>query len=119
MAVDACHASTPVAAAAKRQPKEKKINWLAVTFGAQVLLFGTFIIAFFTVEQSRTSEMHDMQSELHRLRRENFRTSKKLMQYNKRVLEKEQEIEDDIRGRAEDDLPPADEGEGGAPADNA
>ena len=48
--------------------KEKRINWLAVTFGAQVILFGTFIIAFFTIEQSRTSEMHDMQSELHRLR---------------------------------------------------
>ena len=100
---------TPIAARGSK-PKEKRVNWLAITFGAQVILFGTFIIAFFTIEQSRTSEMHEMQSELHRLRKENYKASKQLMQYNKRMLEKEEKIEQDIKG----DVPHSDEGDPGA-----
>ncbi|KAL1528883.1 hypothetical protein AB1Y20_010206 [Prymnesium parvum] len=108
----------PTPSARTKPAKERKINWLAITFGAQVILFGTFIIVFFTLEQSRSSEMHVMQSELHRLRRENVRRSRKLMEYNKRMLLKEEQIEHDLKGEelvpeeGEDDegderLPPA------------
>lgn len=84
-----------------KRPPGQRVNWLAVTFGAQVILFGTFILAFFTIEQSRTSEMHDMQAELHRLRRENFKSSKRLLQANRKVLNKEMDLEHELKGEGD------------------
>ena len=70
--------------AATKRAAGSRVNWLAITFGAQIILFATFIIAFFTMEQHRQTELHDMQTELHRLRSENHRVSKQIMLSTKR-----------------------------------
>ena len=74
------------------------MSWLLVVFGAQVVLFLTFIVCFFTMEQRRQGELESMQTELHRLRAENLRSSKKLLHANRRMLKYEVEIKSELNG---------------------
>jgi len=56
-----------------------RINLLFIIFSVQVLFFFTFVVAFFTMEQRRQAEIHDLQLELHHLRNENLKVNKQLI----------------------------------------
>ena len=95
-----------------------KINWLIVIFVVQMVLFMTFVGSFFTMEQHRQSELHDMGHELHTLRTQNRHVTKQLLsaeKRNTRLLEAQQPMADlDDTGRLPDDDEegePEDEGE--------
>ena len=86
-----------------------KINWLIVVFVVQMVLFMTFVGSFFTMEQHRQSELHDMGHELHTLRTQNRHVTKQLLsaeKRNTRLLEaRQQPMADqlDDTGRLQDD----------------
>jgi mannosyl-oligosaccharide alpha-1,2-mannosidase len=65
-----------------------QINWLVLLFIAQIVIFSTFMISFFTMESHRQAEQHEMQLELHRLRRDNLAKERKLIQLATRAEER-------------------------------
>lgn len=83
------------------------VNWLALLFIAQIVIFSTFMISFFTMESHRQAEQHEMQLELHRLRRDNLAKERKLMQLATRAEEGLESV-----GMASDYDVGAEEGEG-------
>ena len=85
-------------------PGGSKINWLIVVFVVQMVLFMTFVGSFFTMEQHRQSELHDMGHELHTLRTQNRHVTKQLLsaeKRNTRLLEAQRQSE--VRRQAEAD----------------
>lgn len=64
------------------------VNWLILLFIAQIVIFSTFMISFFTMESHRQAEQHEMQLELHRLRRDNLAKERKLIQLATRAEER-------------------------------
>ena len=83
-----------------------------------MVLFMTFVGSFFTMEQHRQSELHDMGHELHTLRTQNRHVTKQLLsaeKRNTRLLEAQQPMADqlDDTGRQDDDEEgePEEEGE--------
>mmetsp|Transcript_1906 Transcript_1906/g.5082 ORF Transcript_1906/g.5082 Transcript_1906/m.5082 type:complete len:417 (+) Transcript_1906:127-1377(+) len=64
------------------------VNWLVMLFIAQIVLFSTFMISFFTMESHRQAEQHNLQLELHRLRRDNLAKERKLIQLAARAEER-------------------------------
>jgi mannosyl-oligosaccharide alpha-1,2-mannosidase len=64
------------------------VNWLVLLFIAQIVIFSTFMISFFTMESHRQAEQHEMQLELHRLRRDNLAKERKLIQLASRAEER-------------------------------
>ena len=99
------------------------VNWLVLLFIAQIVIFSTFMISFFTMESHRQVEQHDMQLELHRLRRDNLAKERKLIQLAERAEERlamagDYQLDAEDEGE-DDDLDDADadalsSGDGGA-----